>query len=144
MTMDELLQAARSLLGGLEPGADLTRLEREATYFKLKLRRSYDGLMRQRRLVETQQNYILDKRKNVQALTCRVETYLQADNRVKAWHHALELDRLRQSLERDQTELGRLQRGYYDLIGDISRMERRAAQVNEQIEIQRLQPANAW
>lgn len=143
MNVDELLQAARSLLGGLDPTADPARLEREAAYLRLKLRRSYDGLMRQRRLVEAQHGQITHKRKEVQALTAQVESYLQTGNRVKAWHHALELDRLRQSLERDHTELGRLQRGYHDLIADISRMERRVAQVNAQLEAQRLQPASA-
>jgi phage shock protein A len=145
MTLDELLQAARSLLGGLDPQV-MDRLEREQTYLRLKLRRGYDGLMRQRRLVESLHYRIVDRQNAVKALTCRVESYLQASNQVKAWHHALELDRLRNSLERDHTELGRLQRDYHGLVAEISRMEHRFAQVNEQLESLRVQPAsaNAW
>ena len=144
MNLDELLQAARSLFGG--PDAGMVPLERESAYLRLKLRRSYDGLMRQRRLVETQHRQVSQKQKDIQALTCRVESYLQAGNQVKAWHHALELDRLRPSLDRDFAELGRLQRAYHALVADISRMEQRAARVNEQLETRRLQPAsvNAW
>lgn len=143
MTLDELLQSACSYLGGIDPDTEPASLEREAAALRLKLRRGYDGLMRQRRLVENGHHHIVKKRKDIQALTCRVDSYLQANNQIKAWHAALELDRLRQGLERDLAELGRLQRCYHDLIADLSRMERRAGQINAQLEAQRAQPASA-
>lgn len=138
MTLDDLLQAVRSCFSG---AADR---ERESAWLRLKLRRGYDGLMRQRRLVEALQHRASQKEKDARALTCRVESYLQAGNSIKAWHHALELDRTRHSLERDRVELGRLRQGYHDLVAEIGRLERRAGRRDEQLETSGPAGANAW
>jgi hypothetical protein len=80
------------------------------------------------------------------ALTQRVETYLGVENRVKAWHHALELDQLRHSMERERGQLDRMQKAYHDQVIAISQLEQRLAALEQHLDARRLRAgrANAW
>ena len=109
----------------LWPDAALDRLERERHFLKLKLRRGYDTLIRQRNAIQSVTTWIAQKEKHSAALTLQVETYLGVENRIKAYHHALELDQLRHCLERERGRLSQMQQAYHDQVVGIAQLERR-------------------
>ena len=148
--LDHIFESARAVywdaVHSLWPGTALVQLERERDWLRLRLRRGYDCLIRQRRTLQETLTRIAQNDKHTTALTYRIESYLQTDNRVKAYHHALELDRLRKTLERDRGQLPELDRAYQNRVADITDMEQRVAEIEERLEAQRLRPVNmnAW
>jgi len=129
MILDNISRAIRSAFldfsDWLWPDAALDRLERERHFLRLKLRRSYDTLIRQRNAIQSLTAWIAQQERRSAALTQQVETYLGVENRVKAYHHALELDQLRHCLERERGQLSQMQQGYHDQVVDIAQLERR-------------------
>jgi hypothetical protein len=142
MILDTIAGAIRSACwefsDWLWPDAALERLERERHWLKLKLRRGYDTLIRQRNSIQSVTTWLAQGETRTAALTQRVETYLGVENRVKAWHHALELDQLRHSMERERGQLDRMRKGYHDQVIAISQLEQRLAKLEEHLDARRL------
>lgn len=142
MILDDIARAFRSagweFSNWIWPGAALVQMERERDWLKLKLRRGYDALLRQRNAVQSVTAQLAREERNVLALTHRVETYVQLDNGIKAYHHALELDQLRRRLERQRQQLDSMQQGYHDQVVDLTRLETRLADLEEAIHGRRL------
>jgi len=107
------------------PDAAQDRLEREWHFLKVKLRRSYHTLIRQRNAMQSVTSWIAQKERHAAALTQQVETYLGVENRIKAYHHALELDELRHCLQRERGQLRHMQQAYHDQVVAISALEQR-------------------
>jgi hypothetical protein len=116
----------------LYPDAAHDRLERERHFLKLKLRRSYQALIRQRNAIQSVTTWIAQKERHSAALTQQVETYLGVENRIKAYHHALELDELRHCLERERGNLRQMQQAYHDQVVVIAELERRVEALERQ------------
>lgn len=129
MILDTIARAIRSACWDfsdwLWPDAALDRLERERHFLKIKLRRSYDTLIRQRNAIQSVTGWIAREERHSTALTQQIETYLGVENRVKAYHHALELDQLRHCLERERRQLSQMQQAYHDQVVAIALLERR-------------------
>jgi hypothetical protein len=129
MILDNISRAIRSAFldfsDWLWPDAALDRLERERHFLRLKLRRNYDTLIRQRNAIQSVTAWIAQQERRSAALTQQVETYLGVENRIKAYHHALELEQLRHCLERERGQLSQMQQGYHDQVVDIAQLERR-------------------
>ncbi|MBY0525182.1 MAG: hypothetical protein K2R98_17380 [Gemmataceae bacterium] len=145
--LDQLCQSARNacfdLIHQLWPDVTALHQERELEWLRLRLRRGYENLIRQRNSLQSALARILQNEKQETALTYRIEAYMQGDNRVKAFHHALELDQLRHTLQRDRGELPHLQRAYENRMADITAMEARVADIQERVDAQRLRAADA-
>lgn len=150
MILDTIAGAIRSACwqfsDWLWPDAALDRLERERHFLKLKLRRGYDTLIRQRNSIQSVTVWLAQQETRSAALTQRVETYLGVENRVKAYHHALELDQLRHSVERERGRLTEMQQTYHDQVVTISQLEQRLLALEEHLDARRLRAggANAW
>jgi len=148
--LDQLWHSVRAaywdVADSLWPSAAAAQLERERDWLKLRLKRGYRSLIDQRRTLQTTLTRIAQNDKLTTALTFRIESYLQTENRVKAFHHALELDQLRRTLAHDRDQLPCLERAYQNRVADITAMERRAAEIDEWLEAQRLHTVNvnAW
>ncbi len=129
MFLDTLARALRSACldfsDWLWPDAALDRFERERHYLKLKLRRNYDTLIRQRNAIQSVTTWIAQQERRTAALTQQVEVYLGVENRIKAYHHALELEQLRHCLERERGQLAQMQQSYHDQVVSIAGLERR-------------------
>jgi hypothetical protein len=147
MTLDELLQSLRfcfwQLRHAFSPEAARWRLEREAVWLRHRLRRGYEGLLRQRQALESLTARVGRNDKRVTALHHRVATYLDLGNKKSAYRQALDLDHLRQGVEEDRQHLHRLERAYQEQVSQLSRMERRRDMVERQLEALRLRPARA-
>jgi hypothetical protein len=114
-------------------------MEREQEWLRLKLQRGYEGLMRQRRGVERAATRAASGDKQIAVLTARIESYLEVGNRIKAWHHALELDQLRRSVERDHRELHDLRKAYEEHVAELAHLGRRRRDLQERLRAQQCQ-----
>jgi chromosome segregation ATPase len=137
MILDDVLQSLRfcfwELRHALTPEAGRWRLEREAVWLRHRLRRGYEGLLRQRQALESLTSRIGRNDKRVMALKYRVATYLEVGNKKSAYRQALDLDQLRQGVDEDRQHLTRLQRAYQEHVTQLSRMERRREAVETQL-----------
>lgn len=147
MILDDIAQAFRSagweLSNWIWPNAAVTQMERERDWVKLRLRRGYDALLRQRNAIQSVTGYLARKENETVALTHRIETYLELDNRVKAYHHALELDQVRHRIERERGQLKDMQRAYHDQVVGLTRLEARLTDLEERLASCRIQAGNA-
>jgi hypothetical protein len=69
-------------------------------------------LVKLRRTVEELRSRLVEKERQLRGLQTRVEVYLHVADKLNAWRQALELDRLRKTLDQERARFRRQQRAY--------------------------------
>jgi phage shock protein A len=68
---------------------------------------------------------LADKERQARRLEARVEVYLHVADQTNAWRHALELDRLRDTLARERARLLRRQQAYRAQLARVQHLQQR-------------------
>ena len=69
-------------------------------------------------------NRLADKERHARWLEARVEIYLYVADQTNAWRHALELDRLRDTLIQERARLLRRQQAYQVQLARVRHLQR--------------------
>lgn len=137
MAFDELRQLARGVLIDLAeniwPDAAPGTLARQADHLKSHIRKSYDDLIRQRRLLQTVQQRLDAEERQAATLPYQVDAYLQVGNRPSAWRTAMELDRVRAMLDQDRARVRELQEEQRQRLDRLQRDKQRLGDLQRQL-----------
>lgn len=137
MAFDELRQRARGVLIELAqeiwPDQPPGTLAREADDLKSHIRKGYDELLRQRRLLQTVQQRVDAQERQAATLPWQVDGYLQVGNRANAWRAAMELDRIRVMLDQDRARMRELQEEQRQHVDRLQRDKQRLGDLQRQL-----------
>jgi hypothetical protein len=137
MTLEQLVYQVEAHL--LNLGRLLWRPDRRAQHLEKaerlreELRDREKALARSRAALTTTQRRLHDHQIAAALLTSRIESCLSQGRPDHAWKHALELDKVRQTLAADRVSLPRLEQTCWSLQFTIRQLERRLARLREEL-----------
>jgi hypothetical protein len=117
---DELHQIFGRDLFGEPAGGELERLKRE-------LHQASTALTELRTIVAELRTRLAEQERRARWLEARVGIFLHVADRTNAWRHALELDRIRHTLDRDRAGLQRRRQAYHAQRARIRQLEEQLA-----------------
>jgi len=137
MAFDELRQRAREVLielaQGIWPEEAPGTLARQADDLKAHIRKAYDELLRQRRLLQTVQQRVEAQERQAATLPWQVDACLQVGNKPDAWRAAMELDRVRAMLDQDRARVRELQEEQRQRLDSLEHDRQRLGDLQRQL-----------
>jgi chromosome segregation ATPase len=137
MTLDQWVDTFEARLHGLGrslwQSPSITRLEEQAALLSEDLRHRERELARCERRREETTLGIATLERRASHLTRRIEVYFRVADQALAWQHALELERVRESLRRQRENLAQFDQVRRRLHTQIDYLERRLSEVEEKL-----------
>ncbi len=132
MRLDQFIQSFGTELQELfwEPGRTL---DAQIEQLEEQIQAQTAAYDEERTRIESLKRKIADDEGKAAWLTQRVEVYLNINDRSNAWQHALQLDRLRQTIAASRSALQRRQRSYSDQIVLVRQLHRRQDRLRDRL-----------
>ena len=122
------------LAEGWRPEAPLEWLQARHDRFGRDLRRRYDLLVSQRAVIQGLRHHLDVGERRAAVIAERAQVFLHLRDGDNAWRNALELDRLRDILEREREQLSCHEESYAEQRRDIDSLKMEMANLRERME----------